>query len=107
MSEAPASPFNQQIVDAVADHMNLDHPEDSLLIVRSLGGQPTATEASVSDLDGESITFTALVDGTSQPVRVPWSTPLTERPQIRTEVTRMYYEACAQLGVTPRQAEEH
>lgn len=107
MSTAQESPFSQQVVDAVATHMNMDHPEDSLLIVKSLGAQPTATAASVSDLDGDSITFEAVIDGQAQPVRVPWSTPLTERPQIRVEVTRMYYEACEALGVQPREAEQH
>ncbi|UWZ40364.1 DUF2470 domain-containing protein [Dactylosporangium roseum] len=87
--------------------MNLDHPEDSLLIVRSLGGRPDATAATVSGLDGAGIDFAATVDGASRIVRVPWSTPLTERPQIRVEVTRMYHDACAMLGVPPRQAEEH
>lgn len=40
-------------------------------------------------------------------MRVPWSQPLTERPQIRQEFVRMYHEAAAKLGVTPRQAEQH
>lgn len=107
MTAAAANPFSQQVVDAVASHMNLDHPEDSLLIVRSLGAQPTATAASVSGLDGDAITFEAVIDGQPQPVQVPWSTTLTERPQIRAEVTRMYYEACEALGVQPREAEQH
>ncbi|MEO6821095.1 MAG: DUF2470 domain-containing protein [Candidatus Nanopelagicales bacterium] len=107
MTEPNVNPFNQQIVDAVAHHMNLDHPEDSLLIVRSLGEQPAATEASVSGLDGDSITFDAVIEGRQQAVRVPWSTPLTERTQIRVEVTAMYYDACKALGVQPREAQAH
>jgi hypothetical protein len=104
---ATANPFSQQVVDAVADHMNMDHPEDSLLIVRSLGARPEATGARVGGLDGEAIEFEAVIDGKPETVRVPWSESLTERAQIRVEVTRMYYDACAALGVEPRAAEEH
>ena len=45
MADAPAAPFTPEISAAVADHMNTDHPEDNLLIVRSLGGVPDATDA--------------------------------------------------------------
>lgn len=107
MSNADTNPFSQQIIDAVAAHMNEDHPEDSLLIVRALGQRADATAASVSGLDGHSIEFEAIIDGKPESVRVPWSEPITQRPQIRAEVTRMYYDACAALGVPPRAAEEH
>ncbi|MGH3492462.1 MAG: DUF2470 domain-containing protein [Sciscionella sp.] len=102
-----SNPFSQHVVDAVADHMNMDHPEDSLLIVRSLGGQPGATSATVGGLDGDAIEFDAVINGQPEAVRVPWSEPLSERAQIRVEVTRMYYDACHALGVEPRAAEEH
>ncbi|MDI2132439.1 DUF3598 family protein [Yinghuangia seranimata] len=104
---AQANPFGEQIIAAVVDHMNLDHPEDSLLIVRSLGQRPEATSAETVGLDGEGIDFKAVVGGAEETVRVPWSAPISERPQIRVEVTRMYYDACAALGVEPRPAEEH
>lgn len=101
------NPFAQNVIDAVVDHMNEDHPEDALLIVRALGAVPDATAASTKGLDGSGIDFEAVVDGSTRTVRVPWSEELNERPQIRVEVTRMYHEACAALGVTPRTAEEH
>lgn len=107
MTTQQHNPFSPQVIDAVADHMNTDHPEDSLLIVRSLGARPDASAASVGGLDGDGIDFTAVINGTDETVRVPWSEPLTERTQIRVEVTRMYYEACEALGVQPRAAEEH
>ena len=44
--------------------------------------------------------FSAVVDGSTREVTVPWSEPLTERPQIRLEIERMYHEACAALGVS-------
>ena len=103
----PPTVFGPEVVDAVCRHMNDDHLEDSLLIVRSLGGCPGATQASMTGLDGDAAFFTATVDGLERTVRVPWSAPLTERAQIRVEVVRMYHEACAALGVEPRPAAEH
>lgn len=101
------NPFTQDVIDAVRDHMNLDHQDDSLLIVRSLGKRPEATAATMAGMDGSAIEFDATIDGSQQVVRVPWSEQLTERGQVRVEVTRMYHEACATLGITPREAAEH
>jgi hypothetical protein len=105
MSDASGNPFSAEVVRAVAGHMNNDHRGDNLLIVRALGGRPRATAASVTGVDGTAITFDAEVDGRHEAVRVPWSAPITERPQIRAEVVRMYHESCAALGVEPRPAE--
>jgi hypothetical protein len=99
--------FGPAVVDAVCRHMNDDHVEDSLLIVRSLGGRADASQAAMSGLDAEAAIFTATVDGVEHTVRVPWSTTLSERAQIRLEVVRMYHEACAALGVEPRPPAEH
>lgn len=101
------NPFSQDVVDAVRDHMNLDHQDDALLIVKALGDRPHAIAATMSGMDGSAIEFDATVDGSQETVRVPWSEPLTERGQVRIEVTRMYHEACATLGITPREAAEH
>jgi hypothetical protein len=106
VSDAAKNPFSAEIVQAVADHMNRDHREDSLLIVRALGGRPQATAASVTDVDSAAITFDAEVDGRREAVRLPWSAPITARSAIRTEVVRMYYESCIALGVEPRPAEQ-
>ena len=101
------NPFEQHVVDAVVRHMNDDHAEDSLLIVRALGGRPEATSAATTGVDAEAIAFSAQVDGRTEVVRVPWSAQLTERAQIRAEVTRMYHEACGILGVPPRGSGDH
>ncbi|QVQ54688.1 DUF2470 domain-containing protein [Spiractinospora alimapuensis] len=87
--------------------MNEDHPEDSLLICRALGGVPDATAARMTGLDGHGGDFVVTVAGGETSVRLPWARELTERPQIRAEVVRMYREACARLGVTPRGEDEH
>ena len=107
MSSTEASPFTPPVVAAVTAHMNTDHPEDNLLIARSLGGLPEATSAVMTGLDADGARFSAEVDGASSEFTVPWAGPVTERPHIRHEVVRMYHEACEALGVTPRSAEEH
>jgi hypothetical protein len=106
MSNAP-SPFSPEVQQAVARHMNTDHPEDNLLIARSLGGLPDATAATMVGFDPDGANFEADVDGVATPFTVTWAVPITERATIRVEVVRMYHEACAALGVTPRGAEEH
>ena len=101
------NPFGPDVIAAVARHMNDDHADDSVLIVRALGGVPEAAAAEVTHLDGTGVDFSVTVDGGRRTVRVPWSRPLTERPEIRQEFVRMYHEAAAALGVPPRPAEQH
>ncbi|MEV0144725.1 MULTISPECIES: DUF2470 domain-containing protein [unclassified Nonomuraea] len=92
-------PFTAEAVEAIKRHMNDDHGDDALLIVRALGGRPEASRAVTSGLDGEAIEFT--VDG-GERVRVPWGEPLTERAQVRMAVVELYRRACGELGVEPR-----
>ncbi|WP_150242459.1 DUF2470 domain-containing protein [Nocardiopsis quinghaiensis] len=96
-------PFPPETVAAVTAHMNGDHPEDTLLICRALGGLPEATAARMTGLDGDGGDYAVTADGTEHAVRIPWARPLTERAQIRTEVVRMYQEACEKLGTAPRE----
>lgn len=101
------SPFPPEVVDAVCAHMNDDHAEDSLLIVRTLGGRPDAVAASMRGFDGAAAVFAAAVHDGEEELRIPWSAPVTERAEIRAEVVRMYHEACAAAGVEPRPSAEH
>ncbi len=95
----PTDLFSSDVVAAVMRHMNNDHEADCLLICRGLGGQPNAESAVMSGMDESGIWFTAKVGGREVPIHLPWSSPLTERTRIRMEVTRMYREACAALGI--------
>jgi putative heme iron utilization protein len=106
-TDAAPDPFAPQIEAAVVAHMNGDHVEDNLLIVRSLGGLPDATEARMTGISPAGAAFEGVVAGTAQAVTVPWSSPIADRGAIRVEVVRMYHEACAALGVAPREAGEH
>ncbi len=99
--------YTDAVVGAVCNHMNSDHVEDNLLIVRSLGGRPDATDARMATIGPSGAVFTATVDGEQVDVEVPWAGVPAERADFRHEVVRMYHEACAALGVEPRQAGEH
>lgn len=96
------NPFGPDVVAAVAKHMNEDHTEDSLMIVKTLGDTPDATAAELFHLDGAGVDFKVTVGDEERAVRVPFSRPLTERPAIREELTRMSTEAAAALGIAPR-----
>ena len=81
--------------------MNGDHLDDSLLISRAFGN-PAAEEASMTDLDENGGTFTYSLEGETVEVVVPWTAPISERPEIRREVAAMYDRACVALGIEPR-----
>ena len=81
--------------------MNDDHVDDSLLISRAFGSLDAET-ASMTDLDGNGGTFVYTVAGKQHTVTVPWTAPITERPEIRREVVVLYDRACAVLGIEPR-----
>ena len=94
--------FTPEVVAAIMRHMNGDHADDSVLICRALGGQPAATAATMTGMDAQAIDFSATVDSQDVAVRIPFSHRLSERAEVRAEVTRMYHEACALLGVPAR-----
>ncbi|WP_157254751.1 DUF2470 domain-containing protein [Nonomuraea typhae] len=97
-----STPFSADAVEAIKRHMNDDHADDSLIIVRGMGGRPEATQAVTSDVTAEAIVFT--IDG-GEEVSVPWGETLTERPQVRKAVVTLYRQSCDKLGIAWR--EEH
>lgn len=88
-----ANPFTPDVVAQIMRHMNDDHAADSLLICRRLGGVPDATRARMSGMDATGIDFEAIVDGAPRQVRIPFGQRLSERAQVRVEVTRLFHEA--------------
>ncbi|WGX96477.1 DUF2470 domain-containing protein [Nocardioides sp. L-11A] len=102
MSSVPHA-FDPAVVDAVLAHMNGDHLDDNLLIVRA-HGVPEATAASMSDVDGEAGTWTVIgPEGPLGERRILWpGGPIAERAEIRREVVALYDAACVALGVEPR-----
>lgn len=97
-----SDPFTPEVVAQIARHMNGDHADDCRVIVQGLGGASGATAATMSDMDADGMDFLAAVDGIAVRVRIPFTGRLTERRQVRAEAARMYREACAKLGITPR-----
>ena len=94
--------FPPEVVAQIARHMNDDHADDNVLIVRGLGGATQATAARLADMDADGMDFAAAVNGVEVPIRIPFRERLTERRQVRAEAVRMYQDACAALGVAPR-----
>ncbi len=96
--------FEPAVVDAILHHMNDDHTDDNVLIVRAYGAGDDVVSATMTGFDGDGGDWTATrADGTTQPVRVAWpGGPISERPAVRREVVALYDGACARLGVEPR-----
>ncbi|MGV8876854.1 MAG: DUF2470 domain-containing protein [Rhodoglobus sp.] len=95
--------FSAQIVSAVLAHMNSDHNDDNLLIVRAFA-QPAAISAAMVTLDGCEGTWQySDADGIEHHVSVPWSCTISERTEIRREIVKLYDQACATLGIVPRE----
>jgi hypothetical protein len=93
--------FSADIINAVLAHMNGEHNDDNLVIARAFGSLE-ATDATMTTLDGDGGTWEYLLDDETRTVTVPWSTSISERPEIRREVVVTYERACAILGLTPR-----
>jgi hypothetical protein len=93
--------FEQSTISAVLDHMNNDHPDDNLLIVRAFATTDAAA-AVMTDLDHLCGTWSYEAGDASAELTVPWSREISERGEIRREIVALYDAACARLGVTPR-----
>lgn len=91
-----SSPFPADVVAAVCRHMDDDHRDDALLICRTLGGQPAATQVRTVGVDTEAMDFVVTVDGRPTPVRVPFGRPISQRPEIRTAVVELARRAAEQ-----------
>jgi hypothetical protein len=94
--------FSPDIVDAVLAHMNDDHRDDNVVIVRAFAGRD-AERAHMSDVDTRGGTWRYLFEGEEHELHLPWSSgEITQRPEINREIVVLYDAACAQLGVEPR-----
>lgn len=94
--------FPPDVVDAVLHHMNDDHTDDSVVIVRAFA-EPTATAATMIGLDATGGTWEAEVDGQQRPVTISWPGPVAERADLRRQIVELYDSACERLGLPARQ----
>lgn len=92
---SPPDPWlPEHVLDAIVAHMNDEHRDDSLTIVRALGGRPSATAASLARLDPTGVVFEVqLADGGVDTVVVPWQSVPIERADVRHELVRMTEES--------------
>lgn len=93
--------FPDETIAAVLNHMNEDHPDDCVLIARAFG-DARASGAVMTTLDRRGGTWAYTIDGAEHEVTVPWSTAISERPEIRREIVVLYDRACEKLGIEPR-----
>lgn len=95
--------FDEDALAGVLGHMNSDHTDDNLLIVRAFG-RPEAVAATMTGFDGDGGDWRVeLPGGGTADVRVPWpGGSITERRAVRREVVALYDEACRRLGVEAR-----
>lgn len=94
--------FSDDVIAAVLHHMNDDHLADNLLIARAFGSVD-ATAATMTTLDHLGGTWSYDTPTGTHELMVPWpGGEITERPEIRREVVKLYDAACERLGVEPR-----
>ena len=94
----PDGRFPEYVVEAVVQHMNDDHAEDTAVIARAFGGLPRVDAAEVTDVDATGLEATVQVDGGARTVRIAFAAPVTDRAALREEITRLYHAACEALG---------
>ena len=94
--------FPPEVTEAVLSHMNGDHADDSVTIVRA-HGYPAARSAEMTSVDEHGGTW-HVVDAVGEAsVRIAWiGGEVTERAQLREEVVRLYEAARHQVGDAPR-----
>ncbi|GAB3583508.1 hypothetical protein GCM10027406_28250 [Leifsonia lichenia] len=95
--------FPPEVVDAVLRHMNSDHTDDNLVIVRA-NGAPDAAAATMTTLDADGGVWSVGTADSAQEseLRIPWPIPVAERADIRKAVVLLYRSACRALGIEPR-----
>lgn len=100
-----ATVFPADVIEAVTHHMNTDHADDGLMIVRAFAHRG-ADSVVMTGLDGEGGDWTATVNGANLVARVPWPAPISQRPEIRPAVVALYQKACSVLGVPAKEPHE-
>ncbi|MFE1646481.1 DUF2470 domain-containing protein [Microbacterium sp. P01] len=95
--------FDNAAVEGVLAHMNDDHSDDNLLIVRAFGDR-TLAASTMTGFDGDGgVWSVTTAGGAVRDLRVPWpGGAITERREVRREIVSLYDAACARLGVEPR-----
>ncbi len=94
--------LTDEVVAAVAHHMNTDHAEDNVVICRGLGGVEDAETAEFVGMTTTAAHFRVTTPGGTRQVEVPFAEAVTERPEVRVQVADLYHRSAALLGLPPR-----
>jgi hypothetical protein len=96
--------FDDAALTGVLRHMNGDHADDNLLIVRAFSPESDIIAATMIGFDGDGGDWRAQpLTGDEFVVRLPWpGGPITERAEVRREIVALYDESCRILGIQPR-----
>ena len=73
-----ADPITPAISDRICKHMNDDHAEAVLTYAKVFGKSPTAETAAMNAIDPLGMDLTALVDGQTVTLRIPFDRELTD-----------------------------
>lgn len=95
--------FPDDVVDAILHHMNDDHTDDSLAIVRAFA-DPAATAATMTGVDSTGGAWEIETGAEKREVTVAWLGPVAERADIRREIVHLYDVAVDKLGLPAREA---
>lgn len=85
--------FSDDVVTAIANYMNTNQPEISLLIAQVHGGAADAESATMTSFDGKRAVYTVTVAGQESQVEVPWSHELRNRDEVRADLFLLYEQA--------------
>lgn len=80
-------------VGRAIDHMNDDHRENMVQMVRHLGGQAWATDAEMAAIDAAGVELRALSDGRAETVRLDFDAPLADAGQLRAAIVALAMRA--------------
>ena len=94
--------LTDEVIAAVAHHMNTDHVDDNLVICRGVGGCTEATAATFVGMTTTVARFSVTVPGGTREIEVPFADEVTERAQVRSEVAGLCHRSAALLGLPPR-----
>lgn len=94
--------LTDDVIAAVAHHMNTDHADDNVVICRGLGACGDATAATFVGMTTKVARFSVtLPDGTHE-IEIAFADEVTERAEVRTQVADLYHRSAALLGLPPR-----
>jgi putative heme iron utilization protein len=93
----PNDPVSEGAAGAIS-HLNEDHADALLEMVRALGGHPDATAARCTDADRTGLDLVAEVDSSETPVRVDYDEPINEPAGLRKATVKLAHRAREILG---------